>query len=226
MVSRIAFGIVFAVSVCSLDVSAQRRSWSYAGITVYDGPDFRGTSVTFRDDIPDLRAHGLNDRITSLEVDGDQAWEVCRDVNFSGGCRVFAGSIEDLRQEGWNDRISSLRPAGVARAGRGRVNGNRDWGIGRRGTQARLVLYDRPNFRGDAREIDGNSRNLGAAGDRARSVEVYGGAWELCDGQSRNSLCVVVSEDVPDLRRIGFRNGVTSVREAARQTQGRRRPLW
>ena len=61
----------------------------YGGITVYEDPDFRGDSVTFRNEVPDLREHGLNDRISSIEVDGNQAWEVCRDVNFGGGCRVF-----------------------------------------------------------------------------------------------------------------------------------------
>ena len=75
---------------------------------------------------------------------------MCRDVNFAGGCRVFQGTIEDLRSEGWNDRISSMR------AVTGRGNNSRGWGWGNsRGNnnnrQSRLVLYDRPNFRGDAR---------------------------------------------------------------------------
>ena len=82
---------------------------------MYEHPDFRGESVTFRNAIADMRQHGLNDRISSLEVDGNQAWEVCRDINFGGGCRVFQGPIHDLRSEGWNDRISSMRAVGYAR---------------------------------------------------------------------------------------------------------------
>ena len=223
MVSRIGLAVVVAVSVFSLDVSAQQRR-GYAGITLYDDPDFRGTSVTFRDDIPDLRQYRLNDRVTSLEVDGNQAWEVCRDVNFGGGCRVFTGSVEDLREEGWNDRISSLRPAGLARGGRGNMIGNNRNRRAGRSAESRLVFYDQPNYRGDGRDIRNSAGNLGRAGDRARSVEVYGGTWELCDGASRNARCVTVDEDVPDLRRLGFRNGVTSVREAAAaQGWGRRR---
>ena len=113
---RFAFALVLSVSALSLDASAQRgRFGGYSGITVFEDPDFRGDSVTFRNDVPDLRQEGLNDRISSLEVDGNQAWEVCRDVNFGGGCRVFQGSIENLRSEGWNDRISSMRPVGYAR---------------------------------------------------------------------------------------------------------------
>jgi hypothetical protein len=223
MTLRFGLALVLAVSAFSLDASAQRgRGFGgYNGITVYEHPDFRGDSVTFRNEVADLRQHALNDRISSLEVDGNQAWEVCRDVNFGGGCRVFQGSIDDLRAEGWNDRISSMRAVGF---GRGMGNNGRGWGRGnQRGNannrQSRLVLYDRPNFRGDARDVLNSATNLGSAGDRARSVQVYGGTWELCEGAFRNARCVTVSDNVPDLRNLGFRNGVTSAREVANQSR-------
>ncbi len=216
---RFAVALALSVSVLSLDASAQRgRFGGYAGITVYDDPDFRGASVTFRNDVPDLRREGLNDRISSLEVDGNQAWEVCRDVNFGGGCRVFQGSIVNLRSEGWNDRISSMRAVGYARNSsnnRGGVWGNQRGNGNYR--DSRLVFYDRTNFRGDARDIVNGSNNLGSVGDRARSVQVYGGTWELCDGSSRNARCVTVTQNVPDLRTLGFRNGVEIAREVGAQ---------
>ena len=214
MVLRFAVALVLAVSAFPLDASAQRgRGYGgYSGITVYEHPDFRGDSVTFRNQVSDLRQHGLNDRISSIEVDGNQAWEVCRDINFGGGCRVFQGSIDDLKAEGWNDRISSMRAVGFAR---GNVNRGGVWG--NRGNanvrQSRLVLYDRPNFRGDARDVLSSATNLGSSGDRARSAQVYGGTWELCDGAFRNARCVTVSNDVPDLRSLGFRDGIGSARE-------------
>ena len=160
----------------------------------------------------------MNDRISSLEVDGNQAWEVCRDVNFGGGCRVFQGSIENLRSEGWNDRISSMRAVGYARNNsntRGGVWGNQRGNGNYR--DSRLVFYDRTNFRGDARDIVNGSNNLGSVGDRARSVQVYGGTWELCDGSSRNARCVTVTQNVPDLRTLGLRNGVEIAREVGTQ---------
>jgi hypothetical protein len=217
MVLRVALAFVVAASFLSSDLTAQRRGQGYAGITVFEHPDFRGHSVTFREGISDLRDHGLNDRITSIEIDGSQAWEVCRDIEFAGGCRVFTGSIEDLREEGWNDRISSLRPAGFVRGGRGNVWGNTP-NRGVRGADSRLALYARPNYRGDARDFAISTMNLGAIGDNARSVRVYGGTWELCEGVLRNPRCVTVTEDVPDLHRLGLRNGVTSVREVRRQS--------
>ncbi|HKY19808.1 MAG TPA: beta/gamma crystallin-related protein [Vicinamibacterales bacterium] len=226
MVPRLALAVVGTVSLLSLDVSAQRRGGfgdygGYGGITVYEHPDFRGSSLSFRDEIPDLREHGLNDRITSLEVDGNQAWEVCRDINFAGGCRVFTGSIDDLRQEGWNDRISSLRPVGFADHGRGNGRGIARGRDRRHRSQSRLVIYDRPNYRGDAREILNSATNLGRIGERARSVEVYGGTWELCEGAVRHARCVTINQSVPDLRTLGLRNGIDSVRETVGQTRGR-----
>lgn len=216
MTLRFALALALAVSAFSLDASAQRgRNSGYNGITVFEHPDFRGESVTFRDAVPDLREAGLNDRISSLEVDGNQAWEVCRDINFEGGCRVFHGSVDDLRSEGWNDRISSMRAVGFARN-----NNNRGgaFGIPRGNTsnrQSRLVLFDRTNFRGDARNVLTGATNLGSVGDRVRSVQVFGGTWELCEGAFRNARCVTVTDSVSDLRTLGFRNGVSSAREVA-----------
>lgn len=214
MVIRLMTAVVIVLSFSTVDIFAQRQNRRYAGITVYENPDFRGRSVTFRDEIADLREYGLNDRITSLELDGNQAWEVCRDVHFAGGCRVFTGSIDDLRDEGWNDRISSMRPAGFSRGGLGSIWGTPRNGRNRTGNaQSRLVLYDKPNYRGDARDVVRNATDLGSMANDARSAQVYGGTWELCDRTSRNGLCVTINEDVPDLRRLGFRNGVGSVRE-------------
>ena len=226
---RFALALALAVTAFSLDASAQRgRDYGgyngYSGVTVYEDPNFRGDSVSFRDAVPDLRQYRLNDRISSLEVDGNQAWEVCRDVNFGGGCRVFQGTIDDLRSEGWNDRISSMRAVGFAR-GNGNSNRGGVWGNTRGNSnnrQSRLVLFDRPNFRGDARNVLNTANNLG--GDRVRSVQVYGGTWELCEGSSRNARCVTVSQSVPDVRSLGLRNGVTSAREVAGQNRDNRWP--
>ena len=226
MRSRFVLAVALALSALSLDAAAQRRGTGYGGyggVTVYEHPDFRGDSVTFRNEVADLREHGLNDRISSLEMSGNQPWEVCRDVNYSGGCRVFSGTIDDLRAEGWNDRISSMRAVGYARNNtRGGWPGNaRNDRNDRNDRDSRLVFYDRPNFRGDSRGVLNTAANLGSFGDRARSVQVYGGTWELCDSASRNGRCVTVSQNVSDLRSLGLRGGVTSVREIGRQGRGR-----
>jgi hypothetical protein len=228
---RLALAVALAISAFSLDASAQWRDRGYGGydgITVFEDPNFRGDSRTFRSEIADLRRQGLNDRISSLEIYGNQAWEVCRDIDFSGPCRVFTSSVNDLRAAGWNDRISSMRAVGYAGNnngwwGNGRYGNNGRWGNTSRNPQARLVLYDRTNFRGDARSVVNGANNLGSAGDRARSVQVYGGTWELCDGAFGNGRCVTVSQSVSDVRSIGLRSGITSAREVGYQSQIRGR---
>jgi hypothetical protein len=237
MALRLALAIVLSVVVAvlcfALDASAQRRGGVYGGITVFEHPDFRGDSVTFREPIADLRAYGLNDRISSLEMNGNQVWEVCQDINFGGRCRAFDGTIDDLRQDGWNDRISSMRPAGFARNNRPDSRNNRQdpwWGNQRdrngRWADSRLTFYDGANYRGQSRDVLGSSGNLGSAGERARSVQVYGGTWELCDGAFRNARCVTIDASVRDLRNLGLRDGVASVRELSPNASRRSRGWW
>ena len=136
---RFALAVVLAVSVFSLDASAQRRDGGYggySGITVYEDPDFRGDSVTFRDDVTDLRANGLNDRISSLQVRRQPGVGSVPRHQLRWRLPRVHRLIDDLREEGWNDRISSMRAVGYARNnnrggwwgndGNGNRNGNRN----------------------------------------------------------------------------------------------------
>jgi hypothetical protein len=79
------------------------------GIMVFTDRDFRGESVSFRDDAPDLLPYGLNDKISSIRIPPGESWEVCQDVNFVNRCQIITRSVADLRSIGWDDRISSLR---------------------------------------------------------------------------------------------------------------------
>jgi len=181
---------------------AQARRYGTNGITVFTNPNFGGQSATFREDTPDLRGYNLNDKISSLEIPNGEAWEVCQDINFGNRCQVFTGNVPDLRQMGWSDRISSLR----------RVNGgfgNRGYGNYGNGpyTNApynnrnnQLVFYDRPNFRGNTTMVTNQSANLGGRTNNG-SVEVRGGAWQLCDTAGR---CATVTRSVSNLNQLGL----------------------
>ncbi|MES2860684.1 MAG: beta/gamma crystallin-related protein [Pseudomonadota bacterium] len=79
------------------------------GITVYADSNFRGYSQSFRNEVPNLGNSGLNDQISSMELNG--AWEVCTDAYFRGNCQVVTNSVRNLNNTGLNDRISSMRPA-------------------------------------------------------------------------------------------------------------------
>lgn len=85
--------------------------WSNSSITVFRDSNYRGRSMTFNEEVPNLRSSGLNDAISSLRLSRGGSWEVCEDANFRGQCRVISGDMRDLNSYGLNDRISSLRPA-------------------------------------------------------------------------------------------------------------------
>src|SRR5438874_8594870 len=110
--SASALLVALCIVGVSMPASAQSRRNAGRGITVYADPDLRGQSMTIRDDIPDLRGYGLNDKISSIEVPNGESWEMCQDINYGNRCQVISGSVSDLRGMGWNDRISSLRRVG------------------------------------------------------------------------------------------------------------------
>ncbi len=80
------------------------------GITVYGDRDYRGQSQSFNSEVPNLGRSGLNDQISSIQINGG-AWEVCTDAYFRGECQVIYSSTRNLNNTSINDRISSLRPA-------------------------------------------------------------------------------------------------------------------
>ena len=206
MKGRAGFSLLLALLLSVIGIasfSAQVRQMGGVGITVFEDPEFRGRSATFRDEVPDLRRFNLNDRISSLRVARGETWEACIDVDFGGRCEVFSGTEPDLRERrGWNDEISSMR----------RIRG----GGGRGGVRPpvgrpQIVLYDRTNFRGSSRSLTGPMSSLGSFGPRVRSVRLMGGRWELCEGTRWTDRCITVTESVSDVGRFGLR-GVSSVR--------------
>ena len=204
--------VMVGVSLFGVTASAQFRPnlESNGTAIVFADPNFRGASATLRGDTPDLRSYRLNDKVSSIEIPRGQVWEICQDVNFQNACQTITTSVADLRTIGFDDRISSLR-----RVNGGFRNGNsgvyRDDGYGYPGNRygnAGLVFYDRTVFRGTAMVVTNNNPN--ALGNRrARSVEVRGGTWQLCD---RTGRCSTISQNVSDLAQVGLNGQITSVR--------------
>lgn len=96
-----------------------RRSHRPARVTFYEHSDFRGASFTVDagQRLPNLtrvafsNGAGVNDRISSVKIDGDIDVLVFRDIRFGGGAIRLTHDVRDLRElgPGWNDVISSLR---------------------------------------------------------------------------------------------------------------------
>jgi beta/gamma crystallin len=218
--------IASTVSLMGSSAWAQaRRYGGGGGITVYADPNFSGKSATLRGDTPDLRAYGLNDKISSFDIPNGESWEVCQDINYGNRCQVFSSSMSDLRRLGWNDTISSLRPVRGFQGQRSERAG----GVLSPNLTPQMVIYDRPGFRGTSRTVTAQTSNLGSIGSRGGSIEVLSGTWELCDRYRR---CATVSQSVPDLSQLGLSGAITSVRPMNNQRndrgygQGGRNRYW
>src|SRR5262245_59506388 len=151
-----------------------------ARVTIYDEPEFRGPSVEFTSDVPDLARLTLspgvswNDRVESLRIlstsgrlGSDSAAQgvrrnggVCvfRDINYQGWeqCYDIGDEIADLRSR--NNNISSIRVYG----------------------RARIVVYEDREFTGNSDEFSSDVPDLGRRSmdgsrtwnDRIDSIEV------------------------------------------------------
>jgi Beta/Gamma crystallin len=190
------------------------RDMGRVGITVFENPDYRGRNATFRDEVPNLSDYNLNDRISSFRIARGESWEVCEHKDFGGRCTVFSGDEPDLARVSWNDMITSLRPVRGRqdRDGRDRDGRDRDGRDGRRRyEEPRLILFERPDFRGRSREVTGTEDEISDFNDRAQSARAVG-RWELCEHKGFRGRCVTISGDVPDLEAFRFRNKLTSAR--------------
>ena len=210
--------------VCALPVGAQQggegrrrdprrdeaNGMGAIGISLFAEPGFRGENGNFRADVSDLRKANLNDRALSLRVGRGEVWEVCEDRDFKGRCQVFSGDEADLGRVGWNARISSVRRLSDEERPRERR------GRGGEREMPRIELFDGTNYRGDSIVVSGATPDLRARRDKAASVRVYGGEWELCDREDFRGPCVTIEDDVPDLKRVGLRDKVSSARPLGR----------
>ncbi|HEX7327597.1 MAG TPA: beta/gamma crystallin family protein [Casimicrobiaceae bacterium] len=82
---------------------------------------------------------------------------------------------------------------------------------------AQVTLYEQPGLRGRAFSTNGAIPNLERRGfnDRASSVVVQRGRWELCSDEQFRGQCVFVERgQYPSLAAMGMNNRVSSLRPA------------
>jgi hypothetical protein len=179
-------------------------------VTVYDDPNFRGQSATFRDDTPNLVSFNMNDKVSSIRIPDGEAWEVCQDIDYGNQCQVLTSSVADLRSMGWNDRISSLRRASMGGYRDGVYRDRRQSGVFQTNTQQGLLFFDGNNYRGRSTLVtDGSSSRMGFPSWQG-SIQIRGGGtWEVCDNSGG---CVTINQDVSDVSDLGLDDRITSAR--------------
>jgi len=90
---------------------------------------------------------------------------------------------------------------------------------------AELTIYSRPSLSGERRTFTDGERDLGRFdwGDRAASIRVEGGAWELCR-ETDYRECTVFAPGDYELYDTRFERRLRSIRPLRRQGDGEERP--
>lgn len=88
-------------------VMAAAAGTAVAGVTLFESDNFGGSQIRLDRSVANFAAIGFSNRARSAIVEGD-AWDVCADVNYGGGCtRLAPGRYPSLG--GWSNLISSAR---------------------------------------------------------------------------------------------------------------------
>lgn len=169
-------------------------------ITLFQDADFRGRALPLRSDVNDLSRAGFNDKTSSVIVRSG-TWEVCKDANYRGSCRMLQPGRYGT-MPGLNDAISSVRE--IDNRGHGghrpppppRPAPERPYpghGGGNNASGA-VLLFPDSGMRGRPVRLDAEVRDLNRYGfnDRAQSIVVNYGRWEFCADANFRGRCEVM----------------------------------
>jgi hypothetical protein len=174
-------------------------------ITLFEGNDMSGRSISLRGDVRNLTQQGFNDRTQSLVVESG-SWEVCVHRDFGGQCRVFGpGEYRNLDRT-LNRQITSVRQIGQ---GGGRRDDRRDDSNRREGVE----LFSTQGFGGERIQVRDEIRDMNQANfnDRAGSLIVYSGEWVFCQHADFQGQCMTYGPGRYD--RLGsLNNQISSIR--------------
>jgi hypothetical protein len=153
-----------------------------ADISFFENDNFDGRRFTASSSISNFGSTGFNDRASSVVVRSG-TWQLCSEAYFRGRCVTLGeGSYSSLTVMGLNDRVSSARDLSWGGGGGGGGDGG-----------GRATLYDGYGFGGGSFAVNGPLTNLDRTGfnDRAQSLIVSDGTWELCSDAGFGGRCNV-----------------------------------
>lgn len=157
-------------------------------LVLYDADGFLGHGMSISGNVASLERSGFNDATQSIVIE-QGTWEFCTDANFRGTCRVLGpGYYRRLDPELYRT-ISSIRASAASPNNMGGRRGNRNPNDG-----GDLVIYDHANFMGRSFSTRTNIDNLVDKdfNDRAQSLTIYAGRWQLCADANYAGRCVVL----------------------------------
>jgi hypothetical protein len=155
-------------------------------ITLYQHQNYGGNQITLRRDAPIVSDFGFNDTASSIVVHSGN-WMVCTDGSFTGYCENLRPGDYARLDRRFNDRISSVREIGEFKSALGPPPRPAAYGRGS------IQFFDQPGFRGKPFAVDHDTANFVEKGynDRASSIIVNEGSWELCADINYGGNCRV-----------------------------------
>jgi len=124
MISRIHLSALIGLAAIATSLPARDRDdngarRSRAVVTFYEHAGFRGESFAVRsgESLDNLSREtfdngtSINDRISSIRIEGEAVVFLYQDAGFRGGVLRLTSSVRNLDEyaPGWNDRVSSIR---------------------------------------------------------------------------------------------------------------------
>lgn len=151
-----------------------------AEVTLYEHPGYEGRQLTVRGPARNFASIGFNDRASSAVVVSG-VWEFCSDAEFQGYCQTFGRGEYPRLDPRLEDRVSSVREVGPVVQG----VAPSDYG------QGAIQLFGQPNFAGRDLQLSSDAAELVSQGfnNRASSVVVTTGTWELCSEAEFRGTC-------------------------------------
>ena len=182
-----------------------------AQVTLYEHEGYRGRTLVVAGEIGNLEREGFNERASSAVVKGNrwERWELCEDRRFRGRCVILRpGEYASLAAMGLNDRVSSVRAVDARNAPAPAPP-----------VASQIDLYESESFQGRVYTTLQPVPDFRRSGlnDRASSVVVTGGRWEVCaDTQFRGACTVLQPGSYPSMAALGLNDRISSVRALGR----------
>jgi hypothetical protein len=159
-------------------------------LILHTDANYRGNQTRYTERTNNLFA--MNNRAESATV-GRGEWQLCDGIGFSGRCVTVSQSVPNLASLGMRDRVRSVRPVGSDQPTPGNY----------------IVVFDQVNYRGTPTNYSSVQTDIF---QRARSITVGGGTWQICEGRNFTGRCETLTQSVSNLTPLNIGNTIRSVR--------------
>ncbi len=161
-------------------------------LTLFDADGFLGHGLSVSSDTANLESAGFNDATQSIMIERG-TWEFCTNANYRGVCRVLGPGFYRRLDTDFFRTISSARITSALPTAVPTNTGSRSMGSRNPGDGGEVIIFDRHGFTGRSFSTRTNVGSLSDVdfNDRAVSVIVNAGRWEMCSDAGFAGRCVV-----------------------------------